>query len=82
MTLLLDVAPVAGGIGAFIAVAFFLAFAAVAFITFRMLRRTVKMAVRVAVVGVIMLIAAAGSVALWAVTKGSKAERPRPTRPR
>ena len=81
MTIFLDVAPVAGGIGIFAAVAFFLIFLAVAFIAYRMLKKTVKMAVRIVIVAVILVVAVAGSVALWALSGGSP-ERPRPTRTR
>lgn len=79
--LLFDVAPVPGGLGIFAAVAFFFVFAAVAFIAYKMLRRTVKMAFRMTVVAVILAIAVAGSIALWAFSS-RPAERPRPTRPR
>lgn len=76
---LFDVAPIAGGIGIFAAVAFFFVFAALAFIAFKMLRRSVKMAFRMAIVAVILTIAVAGSIALWAFNS-RPAERPRPTR--
>jgi phosphoglycerol transferase MdoB-like AlkP superfamily enzyme len=82
MILLLDVAPVAGGIGIFAAAIFFLVFAAVAFFVFKMLKRTVKMAFRMAIVAVILAIAVAGSIALWAFGGGGSSERPRATRPR
>lgn len=79
MNLLLDVAP--GPIGLEFgfggAVVFFLAFAVVAFVSYKLLRRSVKMAVRLAIVAIILLIAVAGSIALWA-TSGSKAQRPVP----
>ena len=52
-------------IGIVAAVAFFLVFAAAAYIAFRLLRKTVKMAFRMAVVAVILLIAVAGSVSFW-----------------
>jgi hypothetical protein len=81
MTLLFDIAPLGGGIGIFAAAAFFLVFLAVAFIAFKMLKRTVKMAFRIAVVAIILAIAVAGSVALWALGSGSS-ERPRPARNR
>ncbi len=47
------------------AVAFFLVFAAVAYVAFRLLRKTVKMAFRMAIVVVILVIAVAGSVSFW-----------------
>ena len=77
----LDVAPVAGGIGIVAAAVFFFVFVAAAFIAFKMLKRTVKMAFRVAIVAVILAVAVAGSVALWALGTGSS-ERPRPARNR
>lgn len=55
-----DVSPVAGGIGAVVGIGFFLILAAVAFIVFKMLKRTVKMAVRMAIVGVILVVAVVG----------------------
>jgi uncharacterized membrane protein YphA (DoxX/SURF4 family) len=55
--------------GAGIAAVFLLVFLAVAFIAFKMLKRSVKMAFRIAIVGVILVIAVAGSVALWAIEK-------------
>jgi hypothetical protein len=81
MSLILDVAPLSGGVGVFAVVAFFLVFMVVAFVVFRLLKRTVKMAVRLTIVAVIMAVAVAGSVALWALGSG-KSERPRPTRSR
>lgn len=83
MTLLMDVAPVANGVGVIAAVVFFLIFLAVAFVAFKMLKRSLKMAFRVAIVVVILTIAVAGSVALWAFS-ASKTTRPqpRPTQPR
>lgn len=84
MTIFLDIAPpVSGGAGAVAAGAFFLIAAAVAFIAFKMLKRTVKMAVRVVVVVLILGIAALGSIAFWALGSGSSSgPTPRPVRPR
>ena len=81
MMLFLDVSPVGGGIGIFEAIVFFLIFIAVAFIAFKMLKRTVKMAFRIAIVAVILAVAVAGSVALWAFGT-AKSPRPTPTRTR
>ena len=64
--LLLDIAVPGGSavaIGA--GVVFFLVLAALAFILFRIFRRTMKLAFRVAIVGVILFIALAGFTALW-----------------
>ena len=52
-------------IGIIAAVVFFLIFAGVAYIAFRLLKKTVKMAFRMAIVAVILLIAVAGSVSFW-----------------
>jgi len=80
MMLFQDISSV-GGIGILAAVAFFLIAAAVAFIAFKMLKRTVKMAFRMVIVAVILAIAVAGSIALWALgTSGT--EKPSPTRKR
>jgi drug/metabolite transporter (DMT)-like permease len=79
MTLLLDIAPVAGGVGLLAVGALLLVGAGVAFAVYKMLKRTVKMAIRLAIVGVILLIAIAGSIALWAFSGGGS-ERPRPPR--
>ncbi len=76
MTLLLDAAPVAGGIAIVAAVAFFFVFLAVAFIAFKMLKKSVKMAVRVVIVAVIIAVAIAGSIFLFAV---GSTKSPRPT---
>lgn len=84
-TLFLDAAPLAGGIGIFAAVAFLLVFLAVAFIAFKVLKKSVKMAFRIVIVAVILAIAVAGSVALWALGNGGSARpqpRPRPVQPK
>ena len=78
MTIFLDVAPVGGGVGIFAAVAFFLIFAAVAFIAYKLLKKTVKMAFRMAIVAVILLIAVAGSVSFWWLGSSKPSPRPRP----
>ncbi len=76
-------AQIGDGVGAVAAGAFFLIAAAVAFIAFKMLKRTVKMAFRIVVVVIIMGIAAAGSIAFWALSAGVPAKQtPRPTRTR
>jgi len=63
-------APTPGGMaGIGAAAVFLLIFMAVAFIAFKMLKRSVKMAFRLAIVGVILVIAVAGSVALWAIER-------------
>ncbi len=64
-TLLFYVGPVGGGIGIAAAVVFFLIFLAAAYIAFRLLKRTVKMAVRVAIVAGLLAVAVGGSIAVW-----------------
>ncbi len=85
-TLLLDIAPVSSGIGLVAGAAFFLVFLAVAFIAFKMLRKTVKMAFRIVIVGIILAIAVVGSVAFWwlgsSTGSSKRPERPRPTQSR
>ena len=83
MSLLLDIGPLSGGVGVVAIAAFLLIFLVVAYIVFRMLKKSVKMAFRLAIVAVILLVAVAGSIALWALGSGSS-ETPRPpaTRPR
>ena len=72
-----------GQIGLIAAAAFFLIAAAVAFIAVKMLKRTLKMAVRIVIVVLILGIAAAGSIALWALSSGSSSNpSSRPTRSR
>ncbi|HEY8561798.1 MAG TPA: hypothetical protein VIL74_15590 [Pyrinomonadaceae bacterium] len=74
--LLIELLPVFG-------VVFFLIFAAVAFIAYKMLKRTVKMAVRMTIVVAILLIALVGSVALLMFAGSSKTStptKPAPTR--
>ncbi len=78
-TLLFDVAPI-GGIGAFLGIAFFFIFVVIAFVAYKLLKRTVKMAVRMAVVIVILAIALIGSIAfLWFGSGGGTSPTPRPT---
>lgn len=78
MTIFLDAAVLGEGVGIVAAVAFFLIFAAVAYIVFRLLRKTVKMAFRMAIVAVILLIAVAGSVSFWWLGGGKAARQDRP----
>jgi hypothetical protein len=83
MSLFLDIGPISGGVGAIAIGAFLLIFVVVAYIAFRMLKKSVKMAFRLAIVAVILGVAVAGSVALWALGTGSsETQRPRTTRSR
>ena len=78
--LLIDVMPELGAVGITAVVGFFLVFAAVAYIAFRLLKRTVRMALRMAIVAVILVVALAGSILIyWKGTSSSTTSRPRPT---
>ena len=82
-TLLFDVGGVGGTIGVFAAVALFLAFIAAAFIFFRVLKRSVGLAVRLMLVVVILLAALAGGISLLYFGSGNASRpRPSPSRPR
>jgi len=81
----LDVAPpaVIGAIGLTAGVAFFFVLAAIAYIIFRLLKKSVRMAFRMAIVAAILLIALVGAVSLyWFSSGGSPRPRPTPTRSR
>lgn len=79
-SLLFDVAPLGGGIGAIFGIVFFFVLAAVAFIAYKMLKKTVKMAVRMAVVIAILAVAFIGSIAfLWFGSGGGARPPVRPT---
>jgi NhaP-type Na+/H+ or K+/H+ antiporter len=52
-------------VGIIAAIVFFLIFAGAAYVAFRLLRKTVKMAFRMVIVALILAIAVAGSVSLW-----------------
>lgn len=77
-TLILDIAVVPGGAvtAAFLAVGFFLVFAAIAFVVFKMLKRTVKMAVRMVIAGIILLVAMVGAVTFMYVSSTGSPSRP------
>ncbi len=77
--LFFDVAPLGGGIGVIAGVVFLLICLAAAYIAFRLLKKSVKMAFRLIIVGVIILIAIAGSVSFWWLGT-SKSPRPVPPR--
>lgn len=67
-----------GGTGALAAgLVFFAVFAAIAYIAFRLLKKTVKMAFRMAVVAAILLIAIVGSLSFWWFNSGT-AQKQRP----
>ena len=62
---MLQFAPSGGTMALIIAASFFLVLAGAAYIAFKALKKTVKMAFRMAIVGVILLIAVVGSLSLW-----------------
>ena len=78
---LLDIAPMGStGIGIFLAVAFFFIVLASGVFAFIMLRKTLKMAFRMLIVGAVLLIAVFGSLALWLFLQPSRPSN-RSTRP-
>jgi hypothetical protein len=83
MTILLDITSELGVAGIAAVVGFFLVFAAAAYIAFRVMKRTVRMALRMAIVAVILLIAVAGSIYIyWSKTSSNQRPKPTPTRSR
>jgi peptidoglycan/LPS O-acetylase OafA/YrhL len=69
--ILFDISPIPAGVGFGLAAVFFLICAVIAFVSFKMLKRTVKMAVRMTIVAVILLIALIGGVSLLYFNSGS-----------
>ena len=66
--MLLDIAPTSANNGMVviaIAVSFFLVLAGAAYIAFKALKKTAKMAIRMFIVAAILVIAVVGSVSLW-----------------
>ncbi len=61
----MEFAPSGGLIGIVVAAAFFLVLAGTAYIAFKALKTSVKWAVRIAVVIVILVVAVVGSISLW-----------------
>jgi multisubunit Na+/H+ antiporter MnhB subunit len=77
-----DIDSTGGIVGGVVAIVFFLIFAAAAFITYKMIRRTVKMAFRLAIVGILLLIAVVGSISVyWFGFSNSNSPKPIKTRP-
>jgi hypothetical protein len=81
MTIFLDLNPLSGGIGIFAGVATLLLFLGVAFVAFKLLKRTVKMAFRVAIVAIILAIGLAGSAFFLALGTSKPVRPPRPAAP-
>ena len=80
MTLLLDLAPEPGGVGTFLAVGMILSFIGVAFVAFLLLKRSVKMVFRIAIVLIILAIGLAGTVFFYAVGNSQPTRIVRPNR--
>jgi len=78
MILLFDVPVSAGGAGIFAGVVVLLVFLGAAFVAFKLLKRTMKMAFRVAIVGIILAIGLAGSVFFFVVGTSKPSRPPRP----
>ena len=75
----IEAVPEIGTFGIVAGVVFFLVFAALAYIVFRMMRKTVKWAIRLTVVAVILVIAFVGSMAIyWKSSSTNRSTRPRP----
>jgi len=79
LTLLLQTAPSGSTIGIVVGAAFFLLFLGVAFVAYKALKKTVKMAFRMTVVAIILIIAVAGSVSLWYFSGGGTQKQKPPT---
>lgn len=67
-----ELAPSGAAISLIVAISFFLVFLAVAFVAYKALKRTVKFAVRMAITGLLILIAIAGSFTLWYFSSGAE----------
>lgn len=82
LSLFFDVPPVGGGIAVFAVVALIFIAVAAAFFSYVMLRKTVKMAIRMVIVALILLIAIVGSVAfIWFSSADSPKPRPTTSKP-
>ena len=81
MIMFQEAVPLASA-GLIAAVIFFLIFAAIAYIAFRVLKKTVKLAFRMAIVAIILLIAIAGSVSFWWLGNPKTTTKPRATQTR
>lgn len=84
MTILFDIGPPGGVIGLAAAAGFLLIAMAVAYVVFRMLRKSVKMAFRLAIVIVILGVAFVGTLAFVYIGSGGSGPtgKPAPTRRR
>ena len=68
--MLFQAAPSSTVIGAVVAFTFLLVFIGIAIVAYKPMKRTVAMAFRIAIVGVILVIAVVGSVSLWYFSAG------------
>ena len=66
----------AGSIGLIAAIIFLVVFVALAMVVLSFVRRTVKLAFRIAIVGVLLLIGVVGAASLWWFAGGSP-DKPR-----
>lgn len=84
MTILFDIGPPGGAIGLAAAAGFILIAMAIAYVVFRMLRKSVKMAFRLAIVMVILAVGFVGTLAFVYMGSGGSGPRgqPAPTRRR
>ena len=83
VSFMLDIAPGIGSIGLAAIIGCFLIFAAVAYVAFRLLRKTVRMAFRLAIVAAILLAALVGGILIYMNgTKPSPGPHPQPVRSR
>jgi hypothetical protein len=81
MILLFDVAvPGGGALLAGAGVIFVIALAAIAYIAFRIFRKTMKMAFRMAILAAVLIFALGGSIGLWWFGSSKPAPRAAPQR--
>ena len=80
--LILFAFPEIGTVGLAAGAGFFVILVAVAYIAFRMLKKTVRIALRMAIVAAILLIALVGGIAIYWKGSTSTPSKPAPTRTR
>jgi len=81
MIFLFDIAaPASGAVAAGLGVVIFLVLAVVAFIAFRIFRKSLKLAFRLAILAAILFLAFAGSLGYWLFAPGKPGPRPGPQR--
>jgi len=81
MFVLFDIGPPGGEIGAIAGLAFFLICIAVAFIAFRLLKKTFKLALRIVVVFVILAIGLVGTMVWFFIGSSGRGPARPPQRP-